>query len=90
MDERLLVLATTAADHDSAGLPPAPTPDASAAINTTVRSEDCTKEMCESQLTDRILEKSPRGVETFWSAYRRPHLFTGTAAKRSVFIIDQH
>ena len=38
-------------------LPPAPTPDASAVIDTTVGAKDCTKEMCESQLADNFLLK---------------------------------
>ena len=35
----------------------APTPDASAVIDTTVGAKDCTKEMCESQLADNLLLK---------------------------------
>ena len=51
-----VVLATAVVDQDSA-LPPAPTPDASAVIDTTVGAKDCTKEMCESQLADNFLLK---------------------------------
>ncbi len=52
-----VVLATTAGDQDSASLPPAPTPDASAVIEFTEGAKDCTKEMCEYQLADNFLLK---------------------------------